>query len=167
MQRHGIPTAAYCSFDKYGLARDYLQTVSYPVVIKVSGLAAGKGVIIAAEKSEAEEALENIMVKAVFGPAGSTVVIEEYLIGEEISVLTFSDGQTTKTLPPGQDHKRIFEGDKGPNTGGMGVYAPVPVATPAVMDEIERKVLRPTFEGLKSDGPLCAWDGHFLLLIFD
>lgn len=152
MSRHGIPTAAYRNFSDFESARSYLASVSHRVVIKASGLAAGKGVVIPSSLDEAQLALRNIMVEGEFASAGSSVVIEEYLEGDEISILTFSDGKTTRTLSPGQDHKRIFDGDRGPNTGGMGVYAPVPVATPAVLTEIEDRILSPTFAGLKSEG---------------
>lgn len=152
MRRHRIPTAEYRNFSDYGLAKDYLVTITHRVVIKVSGLAAGKGVIIPASNEEAQEALKEIMLEGKFGSAGSSVVIEEYLEGDEISILTFSDGTTMKTLSPAQDHKRIFDGDKGPNTGGMGTYAPVPMATPEIMREIENEILKPTLEGLKSEG---------------
>ncbi|KAI9791104.1 MAG: hypothetical protein M1816_004335 [Peltula sp. TS41687] len=152
MRRHQIPTAEYENFSDYDLAKNYLATVTHRVVIKVSGLAAGKGVIIPTSTEEAQEALKEIMVGGKFGAAGSSVVIEEYLEGNEISVSTFSDGKTSKTISPAQDHKRIFDGDKGPNTGGMGVYAPVPMATLEVMREIEERIIKPTFDGLKSEG---------------
>lgn len=137
MRRHGIPTAAYGNFSNYEEAKSYLATVKYPVVIKASGLAAGKGVIITHDPIEAEKTLEDILIGSKFGSAGTSVVIEEYLNGDEISILTFSDGITTRTLPSGQDHKRIFDNDLGPNTGGMGVFAPTPRATPEVMKRIE------------------------------
>ncbi|KAL8778271.1 MAG: hypothetical protein Q9213_007491 [Squamulea squamosa] len=152
MRRQGIPTAAYGSFDDYEHAKAYLAELKYPTVIKVSGLAAGKGVVIAQNMSDADEALQDFMIRGKFGSAGATVVIEEFLSGDEISVLTFSDGDATRTLPSGQDHKRIFEGDCGPNTGDMGVISPTPSATPEVMQRIEEEVLRPTFEGLRSEG---------------
>jgi phosphoribosylamine--glycine ligase / phosphoribosylformylglycinamidine cyclo-ligase len=152
MKWHGIPTAEYKDFDNYEEAKAYLTSISHDVVIKADGLAAGKGVIIPTSKEEAIRALKNIMVNNLFGSAGSSVVIEEYLDGQEISVSTFSDGRTTASLPVGQDHKRLLEGDKGPNTGGMGVYAPVPAATSAVMETIENEILRPTFEGLRQQG---------------
>lgn len=152
MRRHGIPTAAYGNFSNYEQAKSYLATVKYPVVIKASGLAAGKGVIIAENSFEADEALGDMLIRSKFGSAGTSVVIEEYLNGDEISILTFSDGITTRTIPSSQDHKRIFDDDRGPNTGGMGVFAPTPRATPEVMKRIEHEILQPTFEGLKSEG---------------
>ncbi|KAI0388559.1 putative bifunctional purine Ade1 [Xylariaceae sp. FL0594] len=152
MERYGIPTAAYGSFDNYPEAKQYLESLDHRVVIKVDGLAAGKGVVLPVDKQDAERALEEIMVHGKFGSAGDSVVIEEYMDGDEISVLTFSDGKTTRTLPAGQDHKRAFDGNRGPNTGGMGVYAPVPFVSAADMGEIERLVLQPTFRGLEVDG---------------
>ncbi|KAM0802339.1 phosphoribosylamine-glycine ligase [Usnea florida] len=152
MKRHGIPTAAYETFDSYVRAKQYLESLDYRVVIKVDGLAAGKGVVLPVDKEDAYRALEKIMVHGQFGSAGDSVVIEEYMDGNEISVLTFSDGKTRRTLPPGQDHKRAYDGDCGPNTGGMGVYAPVPFVSATDMEEIERLILQPTFRGLEVDG---------------
>jgi phosphoribosylamine--glycine ligase / phosphoribosylformylglycinamidine cyclo-ligase len=154
MRKYSIPTAESRNFSNYDLAEAYVHhTVEkFPIVIKASGLAAGKGVIIAATKKEAIKVLKDIMLDKVFGDAGLDVVIEEYLYGDEISVLTFSDGKTTRTLPSGEDHKRIGDGDKGPNTGGMGVVGPVHEITSDVMQEIEKKILKPTFEGLKAEG---------------
>ena len=152
MKRHGIPTAAYETFDSYVKAKQYLESLDYRVVIKVDGLAAGKGVVLPVDKEDAHRALEEIMVHVKFGSAGDSVVIEEYMDGNEISVLTFSDGKTTRTLPPGQDHKRAYDGDCGPNTGGMGVYAPVPFVSATDVEEIEGLILQPTFRGLEVDG---------------
>ena len=158
MRRHDIPTAAYGNFNDYEQAKAYLSAADYPVVIKASGLAAGKGVIIAGSPLEADEALQDFLIRSKFGSAGTSVVIEQYLSGDEISILTFSDGISTRTLPSGQDHKRIFDDDRGPNTGGMGVFAPTPRATPEVMKRIEQEILRPTFEGLKSEG---SWGDEY------
>ncbi|WDK12841.1 phosphoribosylamine-glycine ligase [Colletotrichum graminicola] len=152
MRKYGIPTAAYKNFDDISLAKTYVNAVNHRVVIKASGLAAGKGVFLSTSKEEACKYLEDIMVKGLFASAGSSVVVEEYLEGDEISVLTFSDGESIISLPPGQDHKRIFENNTGPNTGGMGVYAPVPFVTAQQMDEVEKTILRPTFAGLKTEG---------------
>lgn len=152
MRRHSIPTAAYANFSDYEPARSYLTTAAYPVVIKASGLAAGKGAIKAQSFADADGALQDFMIRDRFGSAGAEVVIEEYLSGDEVSILTLSDGVTRRTLPSGQDHKRIFDSDLGPNTGGMGVLAPISSATKEVMERIEREVLRPTFEGLRSEG---------------
>ncbi|RAH70945.1 bifunctional aminoimidazole ribotide synthase/glycinamide ribotide synthase [Aspergillus aculeatinus CBS 121060] len=152
MKRHNIPTAAYENFYEYEPARQYLDSVSHQVVIKADGLAGGKGVIIPTTKEEAHQALREMMVENQFGKAGSEVVIEEYLEGDELSVLTFSDGYTIRSLPAAQDHKRIFDGDQGPNTGGMGCYAPTPISSKAVLDEIDRTIVQPSVDGMRRDG---------------
>lgn len=152
MKRHNIPTAAFENFSDHGAAMNYLEVVSHRVVIKADGLAAGKGVIIPENTHESRSAIKDIMLDRTFGDAGSSVVIEEYLEGPEISILSFSDGKHILSLPPAQDHKRIGEGDTGPNTGGMGTYAPTPVASKEILDEIERTVLRPTIDGMAKEG---------------
>jgi phosphoribosylamine--glycine ligase/phosphoribosylformylglycinamidine cyclo-ligase len=152
MKRHGIPTAAYENFSDHDKAQAYVDEVRHDVVIKATGLAAGKGVIIPTSKEEAKQALRQIMVEKQFGEAGDEVVIEEFLTGDELSILSFSDGTTIRSLPPAQDHKRIFDGDQGPNTGGMGCYAPTRIATPALIDQIEREILQPTINGMRKDG---------------
>jgi len=151
MQRNGIPTAQYQNFTDYEAARKYVESVHHDVVIKASGLAAGKGVIIPANKQEAYDALETIMVKKEFKDAGDEVVIEEFLEGEELSVLTFCDGYTIRSLPPAQDHKRIFDGDKGPNTGGMGAYAPTKLATPELIGKIDSDIVQPTIDAMRRE----------------
>lgn len=152
MKRHSVPTAEYGNFHDYEAARKYLDSVSHNVVIKADGLAGGKGVIIPSTKEEAHQALREMMVDHQFGAAGNEVVIEECLDGDELSVLTFSDGYTIRSLPPAQDHKRIFDGDQGPNTGGMGCYAPTPIGTQAVLDEIDRTIVQPSIDGMRRDG---------------
>ena len=154
MARWNIPTARYRSFADYEAARQHIDSVAYDIVLKADGLAAGKGVIIPANKQEAHEALKSIMVDKAFGAAGQEIVIEEFLHGDEISILSFCDGSIIKSLPPAQDHKRIFDGDKGPNTGGMGTYAPAPnrIVDEATLREIEEKVLKPTMKGMKEEG---------------
>ena len=154
MKRRTIPTAAYQNFSSHATAKQYLETVNHSVVIKASGLAGGKGVIIPSSKDEAQKALSDIMLKSEFGSAGEEVVIEEFLEGNEISILSFCDGATIKSLPPAQDHKRIGDGDTGGNTGGMGAYAPCPtsVVSKAQLDEIECTVLQPTIRGMKEEG---------------
>jgi len=152
MSRHNIPTARYQNFNKYKEAARYLDSVNHDVVIKASGLAAGKGVIIPTSKGEAHQALKEIMLDRQFGDAGDEVVIEEYLEGDELSVLTFSDGYTIKSLPPAQDHKRVFDDDKGPNTGGMGCYAPTRVAPKEVIAEIDRNIVQPSIDGMRKEG---------------
>lgn len=154
MHRHAIPTAKFRTFSSSQLqdATDYVQTCGHPVVLKASGLAGGKGVLIPSSTDEAIQGLRSIMVDNAFGSAGDEVVIEELLEGPEISVLAFSDGYTIVPLPAAQDHKRIGEGDTGLNTGGMGAYAPAPVATPAIMDRIMTESLRPTIDGMRKEG---------------
>ncbi|KAB5558377.1 phosphoribosylglycinamide synthetase [Coniochaeta sp. 2T2.1] len=152
MKKHDIPTAAYENFSDYEAARSYLDSVSHDVVIKASGLAAGKGVIIPQSKDEALQALKDIMLDKAFGDAGDEVVIEEFLTGDELSFLSFCDGETIKSLPPAQDHKRIGEGDTGPNTGGMGCYAPTNIATPELIKKVEAEILQPTIDGMRKDG---------------
>lgn len=151
MKRHNIPTAAYENFSDYKEALKYLEKVNHNVVIKASGLAAGKGVILPATKEEAQTALKEIMLDREFGSAGDEVVIEECLEGDELSILSFSDGYTIRSLPAAQDHKRIFDGDLGPNTGGMGCYAPTNIATKQLIEQVERTILQPTIDGMRKD----------------
>ena len=152
MQRHSIPTAAFRNFYDYEPAKKYLDSIDHPIVIKADGLAAGKGVIIPTTKEEADDALKRIMITKEFGTAGSQVVIEEFLEGEELSVLTFSDGYTIRSLPPAQDHKRAYDGDEGPNTGGMGAYAPTRVASKELIAQIDREIVQPTVDSMRRDG---------------
>ncbi|KAG9202629.1 Bifunctional purine biosynthetic protein ade1 [Epicoccum nigrum] len=152
MKRHHIPTAAYENFSSYDAATKYLDSISHDVVIKASGLAAGKGVIIPQSKEEAHAALKDMMLSKEFGAAGDEVVIEELLTGDELSILTFSDGHAIKSLPPAQDHKRIFDGDQGPNTGGMGTYAPTRIAPPELLARVDRDILQPTVDGMRAEG---------------
>ncbi|KAL2261311.1 hypothetical protein VTK26DRAFT_4427 [Humicola hyalothermophila] len=152
MKKHNIPTAAYENFADYDKACEYVRSIKHNVVIKATGLAAGKGVIIPQSQEEALQALKDIMLDKAFGDAGNEVVIEEFLVGDELSILSFCDGTTIKSLPPAQDHKRIGEGDTGLNTGGMGCYAPTKLATPALIARIEREILQPTIDGMRKDG---------------
>jgi len=147
-----IPTAQFEVFDDFDRAVDFLNTQSYPVVIKADGLAAGKGVVIATDRAEAVSALEASLKNAVFGEAGRTVVIEEFLVGEEASFLAFVDGMTLLPLDSSQDHKRVFDGDHGPNTGGMGAYSPAPVVTAEVRQRVMDEILGPTLKGLQKMG---------------
>lgn len=151
MKRHNIPTAAYENFSNYEDARKYLDSINHNVVLKASGLTAGKGVIIPTTKKEAQAALKEIMLDKEFGSAGDEVVVEEFLEGDELSILSFSDGYTIRSLPPAQDHKRIFDGDQGPNTGGMGCYAPTNIATKELLEEVERTILQPTIDGMRNE----------------
>ncbi|KAJ3930999.1 MAG: aminoimidazole ribonucleotide synthetase [Lentinula lateritia] len=154
MARHSIPTAKFRVFQSSQIdeAIHYVKTCGHLVVLKADGLAAGKGVLIPQSEEEAIAGLKNILVENVFGAAGNQVVVEEQLTGPEISVLAFSDGYTVVPLPAAQDHKRIGEGDVGLNTGGMGAYAPAPVASPAIMKQIMEESLRPTIDGMRRDG---------------
>lgn len=151
MKKYNIPTAAYENFSDYEKAVAYVDSISHDIVIKATGLAAGKGVILPETKDEAKAALKEIMVDQAFGDAGSEVVIEELLIGDELSVLTFCDGNNMRSLPMAQDHKRIFDGDKGPNTGGMGCYAPTNIATKELTELVDREILEPTFRGMRRE----------------
>lgn len=152
MKKHNIPTASYENFSDYETAKKYLDTISHKVVLKASGLAAGKGVILPQTNEEAQAALKEIMLDKEFGSAGDEIVIEELLEGDELSILSFSDGYTIRSLPPAQDHKRIFDGDQGPNTGGMGCYAPTNIATKELIAEVEKIILEPTISGMRKDG---------------
>ncbi|ORY98221.1 phosphoribosylglycinamide synthetase [Syncephalastrum racemosum] len=152
MKKHNIPTAAYENFTDYEKAKAYVESINHPVVLKASGLAAGKGVLIPTSKEETLAGLKSIMVDKEFGAAGDEVVIEEFLEGDELSVLAFSDGYTVVPLVPAQDHKRAYDGDQGPNTGGMGCYAPTPIGTPALIEQVKRTILQPTIDGMRRDG---------------
>jgi phosphoribosylamine--glycine ligase/phosphoribosylformylglycinamidine cyclo-ligase len=152
MSKYHIPTARYANFSDFESAKRHLQSIDYKVVIKASGLAAGKGVLIPENQKEALDALESIMVKKEFGSSGDEVVIEEYLEGQEISVLALSDGYTVVLLPGAQDHKRIGEGDTGPNTGGMGAYAPTPVASSDHMKASLKSIIQQTINGMRKEG---------------
>lgn len=152
MKRHNIPTADFRLFKDYSEATAYVKSSTSPFVIKVSGLAAGKGVFLPNSVEEAESVLKEIMVEKKFGDAGDDVVIEERLMGEEVSVLAFTDGFSVSLCPPAQDHKRIHNNDQGPNTGGMGAYAPAPLASPELMDQIRDSVMLPAISGLRREG---------------
>ncbi len=152
MQRHNIPTARFATFNDYGAALTHLSDIDYPIVIKASGLAAGKGVILPDGAHDAERALRSIMLDREFGAAGDEVVIEERLRGEEVSLLTFTDGFTVKAMPPAQDHKRLLDGDRGPNTGGMGAYAPSLICPPSLVEECLHTIVQPALDGLREEG---------------
>lgn len=152
MHRHNIPTAEYHNFTDYATACKYVESCKTRVVIKASGIAAGKGVLIPTNKQEALDALKEVMVDRQFGSAGDEVVVEEYLEGDELSILCLSDGYSYVYLPPAQDHKRAGNGDTGLNTGGMGAYAPAPLGTPQLLKQIEKTVLEPSISGMRKDG---------------
>ena len=152
MKKYKIPTAKYEVFTDAAAARAYIEQEGAPIVIKADGLAAGKGVIVAATIEQALDAVDEIMCDKAFGSAGSRVVIEECLIGEEASLLAFTDGETIVPMVSSQDHKRAYDKDEGPNTGGMGTYAPAPVITKAVLDEVQKSVLEPTIRAMQVEG---------------
>lgn len=152
MKKYNIPSASYAVFQDIKQAFDYVKQQAFPLVIKADGLAAGKGVFIVQGIKQAKEALDSLMKKKIFGDAGEYVVIEEFLEGEEISVLAFSDGKTVVPMVSSQDHKKIFNKDKGPNTGGMGAYSPVPFYNDLSRKIVLQKILKPTIEGLKTEG---------------
>ncbi len=152
MRRHHIPTASYASFQQLQPALDYLRSQSMPVVIKASGLAAGKGVIIAATPTEAEQAVRDMLEHQQFGSAGQQVVIEEFLTGEEASFIVLAAGTDYLAFPSSQDHKRAFDDDRGPNTGGMGAYSPAPVLNDELQALVESRIIQATLRGLADDG---------------
>jgi phosphoribosylamine--glycine ligase len=152
MARYGIPTADFRVFRELAPALRHVRKLDGPCVVKADGLAAGKGVIVAGDAAEAEAALRLIMEERVFGAAGETVIVEERLDGEEVSVLAFADGHTVLPMVASQDHKRAGDGDTGPNTGGMGAYSPPPVYTPPLHEQVCSAVLTPLIQGLSRDG---------------
>src|SRR5207344_2570416 len=147
-----IPTAAFATFSDAAAAKQYLARQKSPYVVKADGLAAGKGVLICATLTEAETAIDEILVRKSFGAAGNKVVIEEFLAGEEASFMALTDSEHLLPLATSQDHKRIFDNDQGPNTGGMGAYSPAPVVTPTIHARIMREVMEPTVRGLAAEG---------------
>ena len=151
MQEANIPTAASATFTSLEAAQAYVQEQGTPIVIKADGLASGKGVTVAMTMEEASEAIDRIFA-GQFGSAGETVVIEEFMVGQEVSVLAVTDGKTIRPLSPAQDHKRLGDGDTGPNTGGMGAYAPAPIATPELMAKVQAQVLEPAIAALNARG---------------
>ncbi|ATD07809.1 MULTISPECIES: phosphoribosylamine--glycine ligase [Pseudoalteromonas] len=152
LARHDIPTAAYQTFEEIEPALAYLKAQGAPIVVKADGLAAGKGVIVAMTEAEAEEAIRDMLAGNAFGEAGSRVVIEEFLEGEEASFIVMVDGKNVLPFATSQDHKRAYDGDKGPNTGGMGAYSPAPVVTPDIHDRIMAEVINPTVDGMAKEG---------------
>ena len=152
MDRHGIPTAASETFDDADAAERYVRVRGAPIVVKADGLAAGKGVVVARRTDEAVEAVRGMLSEASFGDAGRQVVVEDFLEGEEASFTCISDGKRVVPLASSQDHKTRDEGDRGPNTGGMGAYSPAPVVTPAVHDRIMEEIVTPTIRGAAADG---------------
>ncbi len=152
LERHGIPTARYASFVDVDEAKRYVEMMGTPIVIKADGLAAGKGVIIAEDQAQAFEALNDILTDSQFGDAGASVVIEEFLHGEEASFICMADGQSVVPLATSQDHKAAYEDDTGPNTGGMGAYSPAPVVDDVMHERIMSTIIHPTLNGLAAEG---------------
>lgn len=152
MKKYGIPAADFQVFADFSAAWKYVQEKSYPLVIKADGLAAGKGVIICTNREEAKGALTQIMLEKTFGEAGKKVVVEEYLSGEEASFLAFTDGERILPLPSAQDHKPIYDGDQGPNTGGMGAYSPAPVVTNGVHRQVMEEIMIRAIRGMAAEG---------------
>ncbi|HYQ94557.1 MAG TPA: phosphoribosylamine--glycine ligase [Burkholderiales bacterium] len=152
MIRHGIPTAEFSSFDTPRAAHAYIDAHGAPIVVKADGLAAGKGVIVATSADEAHRAVEGILVERTMGAAGTRVVIEEFLDGEEASFIVLADGEHVLPLATSQDHKRLGDGDRGPNTGGMGAYSPAPVVTPELHARVVREIIQPVLAGMTGEG---------------
>ncbi|MTI80148.1 MAG: phosphoribosylamine--glycine ligase [Firmicutes bacterium] len=152
MAKYSIPTATYAAFPNGEEAMEHVREKNGPLVVKASGLAAGKGVIVCDYMADALDAVRRVIVDKEFGDAGNKVVIEERLQGEEVSILAFTDGKTVVPMVPSQDHKRIFDNDKGPNTGGMGAYAPAPVYTSELHQTVVKEVLEPTIKGMAENG---------------
>lgn len=152
MKRYHIPTASFKIFEQKEEAIDFVRSSEFPLVIKADGLAAGKGAFVVEDLKSAEEAVEKVMVQKIFGEAGSKVVVEDFLIGEEVTILAFTDGRTVLPMVSSQDHKRIYDGDRGPNTGGMGAYAPTLMVNDKMMKKIAEEVLEPTIFGLNTEG---------------
>ncbi|HEY8423761.1 MAG TPA: phosphoribosylamine--glycine ligase [Clostridia bacterium] len=152
MKKYNIPTADYQVFDNYDDALNYLKTAKYPLVVKADGLALGKGVTICQDYETAKIALTDMMINKKFGSSGDKAVIEEFLQGFEVSVLAFTDGETLIPMPPSQDHKRAFDQDQGPNTGGMGTFAPSPKFTKEMQEKAYREIFLPTIKALKAEG---------------
>ena len=152
MARHRIPTARYATFDSSEQAKAYIDAQGAPIVVKADGLAAGKGVVVAATREEAHAAIDRILGEKALGEAGSRVVIEEFLEGEEASFIVMCDGAHVLPLATSQDHKRLRDGDQGPNTGGMGAYSPAPVVTPKVHSRVMREIIQPVVQGMAAEG---------------
>lgn len=152
LKRHNIPTARYIETDIMDEAAEFIDELEPPIVVKADGLCAGKGVIIAQSKEEAKKVAGEMLSGEAFGPAGQRVVIEEFLDGYELSIFAISDGEEYILFPAAQDHKRLLDGDKGPNTGGMGAYAPTPLIDDALYEKIKKRIISPTIKGMKEEG---------------
>ncbi len=152
LKKYNIPTAAFIETTNEKEAYDFIETMTAPIVVKADGLCGGKGVIIAQSKEEAKEAASDMLAGTSFGDAGTSIVVEEFLDGYELSIFAICDGENYKVLPAAQDHKRIGDGDTGPNTGGMGAYAPTPLVNDDIYKKVEERVIKPTLEGMKKEG---------------
>jgi len=152
LKKYNIPTAAFIETTNEKDAHDFIDTMTAPIVVKADGLCGGKGVIIAQSKEEAKEAASDMLAGTSFGDAGTSIVVEEFLDGYELSIFAICDGENYKVLPAAQDHKRIGDGDTGPNTGGMGAYAPTPLVNDDIYKKVEERVIKPTLEGMKQEG---------------
>ena len=152
MKRNGIPTARFEIFDDANKAQDYVKSLDYNVVVKADGLAAGKGVIVCNSTKEAVDAIQTILVKKTFGEAGNRIIVEERIDGIEASYISLSDGEIAIPMASSQDHKRIFDDDKGPNTGGMGAYSPTPIITDELAEKIQKKIIDKTIQSMKNEG---------------
>ena len=152
MKKYAIPTADYMTFVSAIEAKEYIKRIGAPCVVKADGLAAGKGVVVAMTQDEAIRAIDEIMEDRRFGSAGQKVVIEEFLDGEEVSLLALTDGKTVLPMLPAQDHKRVYDNDQGPNTGGMGAYAPAPLCDASMLTWVQENILIPTVNGMKNEG---------------
>jgi phosphoribosylamine--glycine ligase len=152
MVRHKIPTALHCTFESAELAKAFVAKRGAPIVIKADGLAAGKGVVVAASVEEAHAAIDRMLTQRSFGEAGARVVVEEFLQGEEASFIVMSDGANVLPLATSQDHKRLRDGDEGPNTGGMGAYSPAPIVTPKIHARVMREIIQPAIQGMAQEG---------------
>lgn len=167
MEKYRIPTAKGRFFFNIKDAYNYLEEIKTPVVIKADGLAAGKGVVVAETLREAKEFIQQVMEERIFGEAGSKIIIEEVLSGEEVSLMVFTDGETAVPMISAQDHKRVYDGDQGPNTGGMGAYSPAPILTPELLNRVENEILRPTIMALCEEGILYKGVLYLGLMITD
>jgi phosphoribosylamine--glycine ligase len=165
MKRYGVPTGNFAVYSDPAEAMKAIERSTPPFVVKADGLAAGKGVIIAETKMDAAGAVTQVMKERAFGSAGDRIVLEEFLTGQEISVLAIFDGTTYRLFVPSQDHKRAYDGDEGPNTGGMGAYAPVPIADGALIQRVRREIAEPTFEGMRKEGFTGAGVVYFGLIL--
>ncbi len=152
LKKYDIPTAAYIETDDYQKASSFIDTLQTPIVVKADGLCAGKGVIIAQSHQEAKEAAKDMLSGESFGDAGKAIIVEEFLDGYELSLFAICDGKNYKVLPAAQDHKRLEDGDKGPNTGGMGAYAPTPLIDESLYKKIEKRIIEPTLKGMQEEG---------------